>query len=240
MIVVNRATERALWPGESALGKQLNLFDSYTYTVVGVVPDGKYASLTDAGVLVAYEVMEQDPLGRASIVVRSSNPGATIVAMRSLARELNATVPIMNVRLVSDQIDIALMSQRFAATLLTIFGLVALGISTVGLYGTVAYAASRRTAEIGIRVALGASRRSIAWLLTRDATIAVVGGLVIGGVGATVAAKALAHFVFGINALDPAAFIVATLVLAAGAIIAGAIPARKGAAVDPVKSLRAG
>jgi len=238
VMIVNQATADAFWPGEPAIGKQLNLFGDYTYTVVGVVPNIKYASLTETNLTAAYVALEQDPGGRATIVARTRNADATLDAMQRLARELNASMPVMNVRRVGSQVDAALMPQRFGATLLTAFSILALGIAVVGLYGAVAYGANRRLGEIGIRMALGARPASILWLLMRGTTLAVVGGVALGTGVAVVSGRALSHFLFGVTPLDPTSFALATVALLCAAAIASLIPALRGGRVDPATSLR--
>lgn len=238
VVVVNQAAADAFWPGESPIGRQLNLFDSYTYTVVGVARDVKPTGMTDSATPMAYAAFEQEGAGRATIVMRSRDPARTLLAVRELAHELNARVPVMNVRHVSEQVDRVLMPQRFGATLLSAFGLLAFAISAVGLYSTVAYAASRRTAEIGVRLALGARRSSVIWLLFRDATIAVAVGFMIGAAAAVGAAGWLGQFLYGVRPLDPTAFLAAMVLLAVGAALAAVVPASRASRIDPARTLR--
>ncbi len=238
VVVINQATADAFWPNESPLGKQLNLFGDDTYTVVGVVPNLKYATLGDGAALGAYTAIEQDPGGRATIVVRSIDPSRTLVEMNALARELNATVPVLRIRRVSDQVDAVLMPQRFGATLLGVFSVLALGISAVGLYGAVAFGVSRRTTEIGVRIALGAEPRSVVWLLMRATAVAVGIGVLAGTVAAVVAGRALAHFLFGVAPVDPSSFVAGIVALGSAAMVATLIPAWRGSRIEPLRSLR--
>ena len=237
--VLNESAARAFWPNESALGKQISSMDAETYTVVGVARDVKYSTLQDKDVPVGYAPMVQnEPIGAITFVVRSDNPKAAVAAIQQTMKSTAPELVIRNPRLVIDQIDQVLMPQRFGATLLSVFSLVALAVAAVGIYGTVAYTVARRTTEIGIRMALGARRQDVLELVLFRTGAAVAVGIGIGVTGAALATKLLVHFLFGITALDGLAFGGAVGVMVAVAIGVALVPARRATRVDPVDAMR--
>jgi putative ABC transport system permease protein len=132
-----------------------------------------------------------------------------------------------------------LMPQRLTATLLSLFGALTLALAAVGIYGVLAYAVSQRTREIGIRVALGARARDVVTLVLGRMAILIAAGVALGLALALAAARAVAAFLFGVDTDDPLAFLSATLLLAAVALVASFVPARRAASVDPMTALRA-
>jgi predicted permease len=237
--VLNESAARAFWPSESPIGKQINFMDAETYTIVGVVRDIKYATLQDEDVPFAYAPMVQkEPIGTVSFIARSGNPKSALAALQRTMKSTAPELVIRNPRLVIDQIDQVLMPQRFGATLLSVFSLVALAVSAVGIYGTVAYTVARRTTEIGIRMALGARRTDVLELVLFRTAASVAAGIAIGLFAAGLATKLVVHFLFGITALDALAFGGAIGVMVVVAIGVALAPARRATRIDPVDAMR--
>lgn len=156
---------------------------------------------------------------------RSANPAATLPALRAAVHAADPLVPLRDARLVERQLDLVLMPQRFGATLLTVFGLVALAITAVGIYGMVAYTVSQRAREIGIRSALGARCGDILRLVLQRTGVALAAGTVVGMGAAAVATRPAGHFLYGVTATDPTAFVTAARVLVLTALIVALGPA---------------
>jgi ABC-type antimicrobial peptide transport system permease subunit len=147
-------------------------------------------------------------------------------------------VPVARFRTQQAQIDETISQERTFANLCTCFALLALIIACVGLYGTMAYAVARRTSEIGVRMALGAERRRILWMVMREVLVLTAIGLTIGALVATETSRFVASFLFGVKPNDPATYVTAILILAAAAVAAGYAPAWRASRIDPMSALR--
>jgi ABC-type lipoprotein release transport system permease subunit len=219
--------------------------DADALEVVGVVSDARYTRLRDSEPTLRFYVpLAQLPkdvhMHAETLVVRSRVDEARIaIAVGKEARALDATLPPPEIRLWSDVAYSQLMTQRIGALLLVIFGGVALGLSAVGLYGLLAYIVGQRTPEIGVRVALGASRGDVIDLVLRQGTVLLGAGLILGLLLSGWATRLLERFVFGIAPGDPGTLIVVTLVLGVVGLLACYIPARRAARIDPMVALRA-
>jgi putative ABC transport system permease protein len=253
-IILNESAERALFGGASAVGKIVHApwFGpvQFTYQVIGVVRDTKYGVLQDAGVPFAFIPLAQEEAPEdVTILARSRHPAATLEMIkrtikvvapdRKLARSGSLAFPGSPARLLSDQILNLLAPQRFAASLLAVFGVLALAVSAVGIYGHVAYTVSRRTSEIGIRMALGARAIDVLRIVSFDAGIAIAIGACVGIVAAALTSRVLEHLLYGVTARDPFAFASALGVTVATATVATLIPAWRAVRIDPARSIRA-
>lgn len=238
-IIVNESTARQLWPGQSPIAKQLTFLNDITYTVVGVVRDTRYTTVQDSGSMFAYAPMTQeDPRANVTFVVRTQHPRMVLAAMQNTIADAAPQLVTVRPRIVRDQINAALMPQRFGATLLSSFALLALVLSAVGIHGTVAYTVSRRQRELGVRMALGASGASVTGTVLRDVAAATVCGIVLGGAFAAGTQKLLAHFLRNVSAPGFTPFTIATIVLTAIALMASAIPARRATRINPMNVIR--
>jgi putative ABC transport system permease protein len=213
--------------------------------IIGVVKDSRVPGLRDRTPPTVYQTFLQANTGVGQMVlhVRASRNSAEIrplvlAAVQAIERD----VPMAPVRTVADEVDAALMRERLVATLTGVFGLVALALICIGLYGLMAFTVSRRTAEIGIRMALGASRSSVRWLVARQALAIVLTGLAIGvpvaWVTGRLAARQLSSLLYEVTATDPVTVTAAIGVLALVAMGAGSLPARRAARIDPAIALR--
>ncbi|MES2522569.1 MAG: ABC transporter permease [Gemmatimonadota bacterium] len=240
VVILNESAARAFFGDASPLGQRLGLFGDIEYTVIGVVHDTKYQSVRDDGVPFVFAPLEQEPdVGGVSILVRSGTPDAVLPALRTALHETDASVPLRDARLVARQMDAALMPQRFGAMLLSVFGLVALAITAIGIYGTVAYTVTQRTREIGIRSALGAPRTHIMRLVLRSTGVAVLNGALLGGLLALAATRTAAHFLYGVEPTDMVAFVASATVLLCTTLLVALQPARRAARIDPAVAMRA-
>jgi predicted permease len=242
--VVDERMSRDLWPGADPIGKRIRIgglnSTSPWITVVGVVGNIKQYTLDTDSRIAMYLADTQYPRRAMNLVLRSrSSPAQLTAAVRDALRRQDATLPIYNVRTMEDRVAESLARRRFAMQLLSLFALVALGLATIGIYGVTAYLVSHGTRELGIRLALGATPRGVLWLISRQT--AVIAGIgVVAGVTAAFALTRFMHsLLFEIHASDPVTFASIALFLGGVAMIAGYIPARRAARIDPVVSLRA-
>jgi len=249
VLIVNQSAAQALWPGQSPLGKLVHgrwfMSLSFTYTVIGVVRDTKYSSLEDEHVPYAYVPMAQEDFATRGItfLARSSHPRAVLATLQrtvtAIAPDLNSPdFTYLRPRLVSEQIDMLLAPQRLGAILLSGFAAIALCISAVGIYGTVAYATSRRTTEIGIRMALGAQSADVLRLILLETGIAVVVGIGLGVVSAALMTKLLTQWLYNVTPLDPLSFVTAVAIVAVTAIGASLVPSLRAVRIDPAEAIR--
>ncbi len=211
--------------------------------VVGVVKDAKYARVRSeihATVYVPYTQYDSPwPLGRMYFEVRTRrDPAAMFAPVRSAVAEVDSNVPLSGMRTQTAQIDEALGQEHFFARLCTFFGALALVLATIGLYGLLAYNVARRTREIGLRVALGAQRGGIAWLVLRETVALAAAGALLGVPIVLAAARLVASFLFGVEPRDPATIAVAAALLLLVAFVAGCLPARRAIQIQPMTALR--
>ena len=158
--------------------------------------------------------------------------------IRQTLKQINRNLPVDDVVSLSDHIGRSLVQQKLVARLATFFGLLALLLACVGLYGVMSYGVARRTNEIGIRMALGARNRSVLWLVLREALTLVAIGLVVGVLASLAVTKTAASLLYELKPNDPLTIASATLLLAAGGALAGYVPAGRAARVDPMVALR--
>src|SRR5262249_45463158 len=183
----------------------------------------------------AYYIHSQIPFPLNNLVIRySGSPDAVIPQVRRAITEVNRALPIDRVMSLSEHIGLSLAQQRLVARLATFFGLLALSLACVGLYGVLSYAVARRTNEIGIRMALGARRGNVIWLVLREALALVVAGVAVGLLASLAATQTASTLLFGLRPNDPSTIAAATLLLLKVAALAGYLPARKAARVDPM------
>ena len=208
--------------------------------IIGVVKDAKYTGVRDdipRQVFFAY--MENDFAGSAVMYVRTTNqPDAAFGAIRQVARQLDANLPIYNLRTLDHQIDQSLLNDRLIATLSSAFGVLATLLAVIGLYGVMAYTVARRTREIGVRMALGAVQGDVVWLVMREVLALVGTGIVLGLVAAWGLGRLISSQLYGVTASDPLTIAGAAGLLLFVALLAGYLPARRATRVNPVLALR--
>lgn len=240
--VISESMVQRFFPGSSPLGKRFGIDgpeSTEQIEVVGVVKDAKVLVLTEKFQPMAYYPHSQTPDAVSNFVVRFSGPASAVIPqVRQTIRSVNRNLPIDDVVSLSDHIGRSLAQQKLVARLASFFGLLALLLACVGLYGVMSYGVARRTNEIGIRMALGARGRSVLWLVLREALLLVVIGLVIGVVASLMVTKTAESLLYELKPNDPLTITLATLLLAGVAAFAGYLPARRAARVDPMVALR--
>jgi predicted permease len=241
VVLVNEAFAARHLAGQDPLGKRLSFNGARGpwHEIVGVARDSKYYRLGEARTPYVYLPLAQNhETGMALVVRASGEPAALSGAVRREVQSLEKNLPVTDARPMTEVIGAALYAARTGATMLTCFGLLALLLAAVGLYGVMAYSVSRRTREVGIRMALGARGRDVLRLVLGEALVLVACGVALGLAGAWAASRLLSGFLYGVSTTDPVAFIGTTAVLAAAALLACLIPARRATKVDPMVALR--
>jgi len=235
VVIVNETLARRLWPEAPALGRRL----SDGAEVIGVVRDGKYRTLGEQPRPFLYNSLAQDPRGTRTLVVRTAgDPRSLLPAIRDAIRKLDPRIPVRSPRPLADTIADALFLPRLAAALLGLFAALGVLLATLGIVGVVAYLARARTHEIGLRLALGASRGAIVRWLVRRALTPVAAGLAAGIAAATGAALGLRALFTGLWPPDPSSLLAAASLLGLVALASALVPARRAAALDPAAALR--
>jgi predicted permease len=239
--VVNQTLARRLFPNQNPIGQRFG-FSAETagqIEIVGVAGDAKYDSLRDETPPTVYVPwLQESGVGQMNFEVRTaSDPTALLPAIRRAVREVDGNLPLFDVKTQVEQATQALAQERLFAALLSFFGLLALLLAALGLYGVLAHSVAQRTQEIGIRVALGAQPRDVLRLVIGQGMRLVVPGLLLGLVGAYGATRLIASFLYEVRAVDwPTYSLIAALLLTV-ALVACWIPARRAAKVDPLVAL---
>jgi predicted permease len=248
VVVVNQTFANQFFPNQNPIGKRFTLDPAKPdeIEIVGLCKDAKYTSQRDDIPPTIYGSYRQErPLPDATFEVRTTgDPAAAIASVRSVMREIDPNLPILSVKTQVEQADEALRMERLFAKLVTLFALVAQQLAAIGLFGVLAYMVSQRTHEIGIRMALGASRANVLKMIVQQGMVLVVLGVALGLVGAYVLTKYLESWVglskmlFGVKVSDPLTYGVIAILLTIVAFIACYIPARRATKVDPLVALR--
>ncbi len=240
--VISEAMAQRFFPNSSPLGRRFGVNGPESRNeieIIGVVKDVKYQSLTEELRLMAYYPHAQRPQSLDNFVVRFSGaPTAVVPQVRQTIKQINRNLPIDRVVSLSEHIGESLVQQKLIARLASFFGLLALLLACVGLYGVLSYAVARRTNEIGIRMALGAQSRNVLVLILREAVLLVVVGLIVGLPAVLATTRFASTLLFGLSPTDPLSLSVAALLLLVVATIAGYIPARRATKVNPLVALR--
>lgn len=238
--IVNQKLARDYWPGQDALGKYIQLpGESAQRTVVGVARNADYSALGEPPQPCVYVPLEQNYSGGMVLYVRSKgDPESVFVPVQQEVRAAAPRVAVNDVRSGRKIVDQALFGARVGVALLSVFGLLALGLASVGLYGIMAYAVARRRQEIGVRMALGADPRAVLRLVLRQGMSLVLVGLSIGLAAALAMGRLLSQMLYGVSAGDPLSIAAAAVVLLVAALAACYLPARAASRLDPLAALR--
>jgi predicted permease len=246
--LVNKTLALRLYGSANAVGKRFGwgrAESAAEFEIVGVVKDARYESLRREIEPTVYLPIRQDltGLGPLSFAVRSTvDPRPLVPAVRSTLETLDRSLPLYGIKTQEEQIDELLLQERLFAKLTSFFGVLALGLACVGLYGIFSYTVAKRTGEIGIRVALGAQRSDITGMVLRETLVLIGFGAVIGMPAAWAAARSaqgvISGLLFGLDGTDAVTIVAATLLMALAASAAGFLPARRASGVDPMVALR--
>ncbi len=238
VVIINVTMAGRYWPGGDALGSRIKLTKDWL-EIVGIAKDVKNRSLSEAPQPFLYLPLLQDYRSNMILVARTpTEPQQVSKAVRAVVAALDPGMPIFDVKTLEEHVGVSLYLQRMAATLLSIFGLLALSLAAIGLYGVMAYSVSQRTRELGIRISVGAERRDIFKLILGHGLVISVVGLLAGLVAALVLTRLTAKLLYGVSATDPVTFIVIALLLLCVAMLASYFPARRATKVDPMIALR--
>jgi predicted permease len=239
--IINENFARRFWPGQLAVGKRFS-HDSAAgpwIEVVGVMQDGKYFSLGEEATPFAYRNLRPQSGDYLTLVVRTGgDPQSALPAIRREFQRLDAALPVYNVKTLVEHMAFPLFPARVAATLLGSFGLLALLLAAIGIFGVMSYAVTQRTREIGIRMALGAPARGIFALVVGQGVKLTALGLGIGLASAFAGTRLMSSLLYGVSALDVVTFVGVSLLLALVALLACYFPARRAMKVDPLVALR--
>ncbi len=242
--VVSRTFAHKYLGGTNPVGRRFGFGDQKTSSdiaIVGVVGDVRYGKLRDEAPPTVYVPYAQNiqKLDEMSFEVRTiGDPQNWIGPVRQAVQGLDSHLPLFDVKTQTEQIEQATFQERLFARLSSFFGLLALTLACVGLYGMMSYAAVRRTNEIGIRMALGAEKAKILHMVLREAITLTVIGIAVGVPAALAASRLVASMLYGLKPTDPVTIVAATCVLVAVAVLAGYLPARRASRVDPMVALR--
>jgi putative ABC transport system permease protein len=249
-VLISESMAKSLWPNEDAIGKHLTLyfFPDVPRVVVGVVADVKMNAMneTQPAPTLYFPLAQLSPVRGEhwrsipmSLAVRTNAaPLSVVPAITGSIREIDSEVPLLNIRTMDDSVSASLSPARFTMLLLGAFAGLALLLAVVGIYSVMSYAVSRRTNEIGIRVALGASRSDVLVLIVRQALLLALIGSAIGIVGALSLSRLMASQLYGVQPIDPVTFITVAALLMIVSLAASYIPARRAMRVDPMSALR--
>jgi predicted permease len=249
VVIVNETFAMRFWPGQDPLGRTIQVRgpDGPRLTVVGLARDSKYRTLVEPATPFYYLPLLQDygfvqryaRLFPLHVVVRGTgDPGAMTRALIAVINEIDPDLPAYPAKTMVAYLGLTALPSRVASVFFAGFGLLGLLLASLGLYGIVAYAVTQRTQEIGVRMALGASRQDVLRLVLRDGLGVTLSGVLVGAVLAAGLGLAMRALLYGLHPFDPITFVVVPLVLGVVAVAASLLPARRAARVDPAVALR--
>ena len=229
---------REIWPGEDPLGRQFRVLFSPPIAIIGIVADARNAALSDEPVAEFYLSDLQEPQSRMTLLIRSQNANAALPAIRAQIAALDSKLPIVSVRPLAEVVDRNLAPHRFISTVMGGFAVIALLLMVAGVYCVISYTTAQRSQEIGIRMALGATRLDIGRLVARSGILLCVAGATLGVAGGYALGRSASTLLYGIEAADPSTYVSLVVVVLAIAAVASWIPARRAMRVDPTMVLR--
>jgi predicted permease len=239
--IINQTFVKQYIKDSNPIGHRLKLTGiDQPYTVVGVAADSKYTSVREKPRPMAYIPYTQVAgiSGMQNELRTGGNPAALLPGARRVVNEFGPDLPLMQPMTQEEQFTASFSSDRLFARLSIFFGLLAALLVATGLYGTLAYRVSRRTAEIGVRMALGAQRSQVLWMVLRESLLVCAMGVVVGLPAAIACSRLLRSMLFNLSPSDPLAFVAALAGIAVVTLAAAAWPARRAASVDPMVALR--
>jgi predicted permease len=238
-VVINETLAQILYPGEDPLGRPARTGDT-PLTIVGVVRDVRQTSLDEAPASQMYLAWSQGGGAGLDIITRTALPASALVPLlRKTMADIDSRLLATDIRLIDDLVDRAVSPKRFMVSLLGGFSVLALILASLGIYGVVSYGVSQRTPEIGVRMALGATPQDVSRQVLRETLAMATTGVVIGGIVAFTLARVIGSLLYATSPTDPTTFATMAVVLMMVAAIAGYLPARRAARIDPMRALRA-
>ena len=241
VVLINEAFAKKFLPGEEPIGQRLNFGggEKETQEIIGVVADVKNDDLDEAVDPIAYSPYAQNAWSTMSLVIRGTqDPTRLASAVRSEVQALDPNLPVSNIKPVRQMIDERISPKRLMTYILAVFGLIALLLASVGIYGVMSYAVTQRTQEIGVRMALGAQAVDVLKLVIKNGMTMALVGVAIGLAGAYALTRLLANLLFKVAPTDLVTFAAVSISLIVVALVACYIPARRATKVDPLVALR--
>ena len=236
--VINAAAAKKYFPGEDPIGHRLSYWGQ-AREIVGIVGDERFHGLTEAAPAAVYTPLAQTPTAAVTLLARTSgDPSQVIGAVRREVWSVDGDVALFGVGTMQAALSESVARQRFTMMLLGVFAAAATVLALLGVYGVLSYTVAQRTGEMGIRVALGARQSEIVGLILRRGLVLVIAGLGVGIVAALAGSRILSHLLFGIGAMDPLTYVVASVAIVTVALGASYLPARRAAGVEPMVALR--
>jgi putative ABC transport system permease protein len=238
--IVNETTAKRYWPGQEAIGKHLaNSRDKIQREIVGVAADVKFNTLNTANSEEMYLPMDQNPWPATTLLVRSQGDVTSLVAaVRAKIAEVDPTLPVTGILSLDEVVAASVAQPRLIMQFVGVFAGFALLLAALGIYGVMAYSVTQRKQEVGIRVALGATRSDIFRLIIGHGMLLTAGGVVVGILASLALTRMLSSLLFNVRAMDAGVFGAAALTLTFAAVLACLLPARRATHVDPIVALR--
>ena len=241
--IINETMAKYFWGKESPIGKRFGWGrddNTFPMEVIGVVRDSRFARLRDDIPRMVYTPWtQQESLDAMTFYVRTRGDSASLsTSVRQVVQRLDPNLPIFDLKTMEAQVDESLFLERLVASLSLLFGGLATVLAAVGLYGVMSYTVSRRTREIGVRMALGAARTSVLWMVLREVALMAAAGIVLGLPVAIGLSRFVQSQLYGLSPTDPATLALSTVILGSVAMLAGYVPARRATRVDPMRALR--
>jgi putative ABC transport system permease protein len=241
VVIINETAARRYWPGEDPVGKRLTITENppVSCEIVGVVGDVKHNRLDDEPRAEIYAPHSQAPASFMHIVVRTvADPMSMVAAVRREIAAVDKDQPVHDIKTMEQLFAESISQPNFNMLLLSVFAAVALALAAIGVYGVISYAVTQRTHEIGVRIALGARRADVLKMVMRQGLVLALAGIAVGLIGAFALTRLMRTLLFEVSATDPVTFVSIPLLLAAVALAACWIPARRAMKVDPIRVLR--
>jgi len=237
--MINRYFAEKYFPHENPIGKRIKLGDNTLLAIVGIVGDVKYYSLDEKPEMDLYVHYAQAPVKGENILLRS-RPGSTIAVadLRRIVQSLDANIPLNDVKPLGDYLGQSLAARKFLLGLLTTFSGLAILLAAIGIYAVLAYSVQQRKQEISIRVALGADRSDVLWMILRECLVIAISGTAVGLLGAAWTTSFLKSMLYGVTTTDLTAYAAAVALILIVAIAASLAPALRAMRIDPVTALR--
>jgi putative ABC transport system permease protein len=245
--IINHEMARRFWPNHDPVGQRIWIgkpmgpqwAEPSPRAIVGIVGDIREASLANPPEPTMYIPYAQKPAGWTDFVIRTRQaPTATVAGIRTAMHSVDSEIPLGRMMTMEQVLSASITSWRFRTILLASFGALAVFIAAIGIYGVISYSVAQRTHEMGVRMALGAARGDVLKLVVGQGLRLALAGIAIGLVGALALTRFLASLLFGVKPTDPLTFVGVCLILAAVAVLASYLPARRATKVDPMVALR--